>query len=58
MEIGRDTDGTLGTDKEGDIIMSRKEMEYLQYKKHLNSLNLTSKEYEQKLRDWCRKRKY
>ena len=38
--------------------MSSKEIAYCQYKTYLNSLNLTSNEYQRKIKDWCKKHKF
>ena len=35
-----------------------KTMEYEEYKKYLQKLNLTPAEYQKKLRQWCIKNKY
>ncbi len=35
-----------------------KEQAYKAYKQYLHSLNLSSEEYEKRLREWCRKNKY
>jgi hypothetical protein len=35
-----------------------KTMEYEAYKQYLRSLNLSSAEYEKKLREWCKKNKF
>ena len=34
-----------------------KTQQYEEYKKYLRSLNLTSVEYEKRLREWCRRHK-
>ncbi len=35
-----------------------KTKQYEEYKRYLRSLNLTSVEYEKRIREWCRKNKY
>lgn len=35
-----------------------KTMEYEEYKKYLQKLNLTPAEYQKKLRQWCKKNKF
>jgi hypothetical protein len=35
-----------------------KEKEYEKYKAYLKSLNLSSKEYDRLIREWCRKNNY
>lgn len=35
-----------------------KTMEYEEYKKHLQKLNLTPVEYQKKLKQWCIKNKF
>ena len=35
-----------------------KTQQYEEYKQYLRSLNLTSAEYEKRLREWCKKNKY
>jgi hypothetical protein len=38
--------------------MSNKDREYREFKQYLQSLNLTSAEYERRLRKWCRENNY
>ena len=35
-----------------------KTQQYEEYKQHLRSLNLTSAEYEKRIREWCKKMRY
>lgn len=35
-----------------------KTQQYEEYKQYLRSLNLTSAEYEKRIKEWCRKNKY
>ena len=35
-----------------------KTQQYEEYKQYLRSLNLTSEEYEKRIREWCKKMRY
>ena len=35
-----------------------KTQQYEEYKRYLRSLNLTSAEYEKRIREWCRRNKF
>lgn len=35
-----------------------KTQQYEEYKQYLRSLNLTSAEYERRIREWCRRHKF
>ena len=42
--------------KEREIL--NKTQQYEEYKQYLRSLNLTSAEYEKRIREWCKKMRY
>lgn len=47
--------------KQDQIVLrdcGNKEQRYEEYKKHIASLNITVKEFEKRLRKWCKDNKY
>ena len=48
----------VAKDKMTECERLNKLQQYEEYKRYLRSLNLTSAEYEKRIREWCKKMRY